>query len=327
MITLIDNEPVQFQLGAMDDEEYIKTDEFKEITQALGTLAKYCPSLVVSGYSSEDRTTFIYNHAGQKTVDHPMAKLVEKSRGEKAAREAIRGTELATHISNLLLEASDQYNVNSDAVIDTVVAGRKVLSKLEKLSKEEKEELLDRVKKASSMDEARDVVREVSPEALESITTGKKFGEDRPATKNIRKNLEDSFGDSMFARTEQKEDIDTKDMERTIRLATGKSAKVCKMNDPEVIKPLAEALSHNLGATSFVGYIKFENNTLDPSETALSAIIQEDLDEIAKKCNADLKTLETAAVSCFAMAVLENVKKKYHLPDGIFTEYMKKQNL
>lgn len=328
MITLIDNEPVSFQPGTMSEEEYVKTDEFKEIAQALGTLAKHCPSLVVSGYSKDDHIAFVYNHAGQQTVDHPMAKLVEKTRGEKAAREAIRGTELATHISNLVLEAEEQYNVNGNAVIETVTAGRTVLDKLKNLSKAEKKELLEKVKSAESMEDAREIMRAFSPEALENLTNKRRFGNSRPTTHKIREKLEKDFGDSLFAQTAEKTDINPKEMERTIRLATGKDAKVCKMSDPEVIKPLAESLAANLKATAFVGFIRFDNDDIkEPSDVGMSLIFQEGLDDIAKRCDADEETVEVAAAGCFAMAVLENVKKKYHLPDGLFERYMKNQNL
>lgn len=328
MITLIDNEPVSFQPGTMNEEEYVQTDEFKEIAQALGTLAKHCPSLVVSGYSKDNHTAFVYNHAGQKTVDHPMAKLVEKTRGEKAAREAIRGTELATHISNLLLEAEEQYNVSGNAVIETVTAGRKVLKKLGKLSKAEKKELLNKVKNIESMDEAKDVLKAFSPEALEDIVDKKRFGNNRPETHKIREELENDFGDSVFAQTAERMDVDAKEMERTIRLATGKDTKVCKMSDPEVIKPLAESLAGNLKATAFVGFIRFDDDNIKaPSDVGMSLIFQEDLNDIAKRCDADEETVEIAAAGCFAMAVLENVKKKYKLPDGLFEKYMKQQKL
>lgn len=321
MITLIDNEVVKFHnnriddKGGIDEEEYIKTEEYKDISTALGLLAKHCPSLVVSGSTVDDRVGFVYNRASSE-IDHPLARNIRKLHGNQRANATIRGAELSAHISSLIEEAEKEYKVNAEAVIQTITLGRQIKTKLSNMDDDERDEILEKMCHIKSDDETEALLRDIDV----------KTEDETDKLDKIRSELESAFGESVFAKTAKKEDINVKDMERTIKLATGKDTKVCKMSDPEVIKPLAKSLKANLGATVAILTLKFEDD-IKNGETAVDVEIEDGIDELAKKCDIDPIVARIAACSSLAVALLKSVKKQFDLPDGLFTGYIKQENL
>lgn len=321
MITLIDNEVVKFYInhkddeGGIDEEGYIKTEEYKDIATALGLLAKHCPSLVVSGSNTDDSVGFVYNHVNPE-INHPLAKNIRKYQGEKRANATIRGAELSAHIASLIDEAEKEYKVDAEAVIQTVALGRQVRDKLSNMNKDKRDEILEKICKIKSNDETEALLRDINVQAED----------EEDELDKIRSELESNFNGSMFVKTADIENIDAKDMERTIKLATGKDTKVCKMNDPEVIKPLAKALKANLGATVAILTLKFDDD-ISNGETAVDIEIQDSIDEIAKKCDTNPMVARVAACASLAIALLKSVKKQFDLPDGLFAGYLEQENL
>ena len=315
MITFIDNEPIMFEGGTMKDEEFIKTDDFKNITKALELLAKSCPSFVVSAYTNNDNSALVYNHAaGRHKEGNHLYEVVKKQRGEKAAKEALRGTELATHITNILTEAKQQYGVDPDAVLETIKKGQDALNSYENLDESTKKELMDALKGCESTEEAMDIMRaKLGIEGLDKRNKSK--------IKSKYSELED-----MFARTENKEDIDIKSMVRNIRLATGAKAKAFKMNDPRCISALSQSLSNSLKATAIVGYIKTEKNG-GISATNVEIFFQDNINDLAKKNDLDATEMRIALASSLGVSIFRTMKEKYGLPDGLFAGYLEKEKL
>lgn len=316
MLTFIDNEPVTFQGGTMKDEDFVKSDEYKEITQALQTLAKHCPSLIVSAYTAKDHSAFVYNHArGQDDGNH-LYEVVKKQKGKKAADEALRGTDLATHITNLLVDAKKQHGVDADAVISTVQKGQIVMEALNKMNSGDKTELFDALKKSESPEEAIKLMKERIKEL------------DEPQKRNgggaIRKKYHDL--EDMFVKTKEKEDIDVEQLTRTVKLATGAEAKAFKMSDPHCIPALSQSLSNNLKATTIVGYIKTEKNG-DISATNVEIFFQNDINDLAEKNDLDATEMRIALAGSLGVSIFRTMKEKYGLPDGLFAGYLEKEKL
>lgn len=316
MITIIDNEPAMFEGGTMSDEEFVSTEDFKNITKALNLLAKSCPSFVVSAYTAHDHSAVVYNHAaGRHKDNNHMYDVVKKQKGEKSAKEALRGTELATHITNLLIEADHQYHVDSDAVIDTVKRGRTAMDSYEKLDAEEKEALMEALKHCESTEEAMDIMRA----KLDVGDAPKRNGG------HFRKEKYQALQD-MFVRTQDKEDIDIKKMERNIKLATGAEAKAFKLSDPECIKPLARSLANNLKSTVLVGSIDIDEDG-NVGDNFIDVEYQKDLEKIAKKNDLEYEEMRIALASSLCVAVFKALKKRFDLPDGLFEKYMHEEKL
>lgn len=315
MITLIDNEPIVFEGGTMKDEEFIGTDDFKNITKALELLAKSCPSFIVSAYTNDDNSALVYNHAaGRHKEGNHLYEVVKNQRGEKAAKEALRGTELATHITNILTEAKQQYGVDPEAVLETIKKGQDALSSYENLDEITKKELMDALKGCESTEEAMDIMK--AKLGIDGLNKRNKS-----EIKGKYSELED-----MFARTEDKANIDVKSLERSIHLATGAKTKAFKMSDPDCIPALAHSLSKNLHSTTIVGYAKIgEDNEL--VENSICVHYQDDFEKIIKGSKKDVASAKVAVAGSICCQILKDLKKQYGLPDGLFAEYLRREGI
>lgn len=316
MLTFIDNEPVSFQGGTMNDEEFTKSDEFKEITEAIQTLAKHCPSLVISGYTTEDHSAFVYNHARGQADGNHMYEVVKKQKGEKAAKKALRGTDLATHITNMLVDAKKQHGVDADAVLHTVQKGQVVMDALSKMGSDDKNDLFDALKKSESPEEALKLMKE------------RIKGLEKPQKRNGGA-LRDKYQalEDMFVKTEEKEDVDIERLTRTVKLATGAEAKAFKMSDPECVPALAHSLANNLKATAIVGFIRTEKNG-DIDVTDVEIYFQDNLGEIAdKNGDLDIVKMKIALAGSLGVSIFRTMKENYDLPDNLFSKYMESEKL
>lgn len=322
MLTFIDEQPVSIEGGTMDEEEYAKSEEFKAITGALKTLTEHCPEFVFSAYTKEDHAALVYNHAlGDADRMGRAYKLAVKEKGEKEAKAVLRGTELATHITNLLVEGKNQHSVDPDAVLATVKKGQMVLDKINSLTPEARDEIRRRIRSADSSKDINDVIQDV---------IGEQEDDEEPIEFSHSKRFEglrNAFGDT-FATTIDKADIDIEAVQKTLEKQTGKAVHAVKMSDPEVIRPLSISLANNLDSTVVIGAIKLgEDGDIDEKGSVLSLQWQDNIGEIAKKCKLNKDDCKVAAASALAMSILSRVKEQFDLPDHLFEAYLKQQKL
>lgn len=322
MLTFIDEQPVSIEGGTMDEEEYAKSEEFKAITGALKTLTEHCPEFVFSAYTKEDHAALVYNHALGDTDRMGRAyKLAVKEKGEKEAKAILRGTELATHITNLLVEGKNQHSVDPDAVLATVKKGQMVLDKINSLTSEMRDEIRKRIRSADSSKDINDIIKEIIEEQEDDeepieFSHSKRF-----------EGLRNAFGDT-FATTIDKADIDIEAIQKTLEKQTGKAVHAVKMSDPEVIRPLSISLANNLDSTVVIGAIKLgEDGDIDENGSVLSLQWQDNIGEIAKNCKLNKDDCKVAAASAIAMSILSRVKEQFDLPDHLFEAYLKQQKL
>lgn len=329
MLTFIDEQPVSIEGGTMDEEEYAKSEEFKAITGALKTLTEHCPEFVFSAYTKEDHAALVYNHAlGDPDRMGRAYKLAAKEKGEKEAKAILRGTELATHITNLLVEGKSQHSVDPDAVLQTVKKGQMVLDKINSLTSEMRDEIRRRIRSADSSKDINDIIKEIIEEQEDDeepieFSHSKRF----EGLRNAFGDKDSRLGDT-FAATVDKADIDIEAVTKTLEKETGKAVHAVKMSDPEVIRPLSISLANNLDSTIVIGAIKIgKDGDIDESGSVLSLQWQDNIDEIAKKCKLDKDDCKVAAASAIAMSILSRVKEQFDLPDHLFEAYLKQQKL
>lgn len=328
MLTFIDEQPVSIEGGTINEEEYVKSEEFKAITGALKTLTEHCPGFVFSAYTKEDHAALVYNHAlGDSDRKTKRAyKLAVKERGEEEAKAILRGTELATHITNLLVEGKAQHSVDPDAVLETVKKGQVVLNKLNSLDPKARDEIRKRLRSADSSKDIDGVIQDI---------IGKKEADEEPAKFSHSKRFEglrNAFGNSSkvfgtFATTNDK-DIDIESVKKTLEKETGKEVHTVKMDDPEVIRPLSISLANNLDSTVVIGAIKLgEDGEIDEDGSVLSLQWQDNIDEIAEEHKLDKNDCKVAAAAAIAMSLLSRIKQQFNLPDRLFETYLKQQKL
>lgn len=319
MLTFIDELPVSISGGTMDEEEYAKSEEFKEITGALKTLAKHCPTFVLSAYTKEDHAAIVYNHAmGNEMAMGRSYELTKREKGERAAREALRGTELATHITNLLVEGAKDYHISASGVIGTVKKGIQVMAQLNDLSDDDKKELLDAMKNSNSLDETLEKIYEkfdIDEDDEPHFSDSKRF-----------EGLREAFGDT-FAATDSKTDANIQRIKKVLEKETGSEIHAVKMSDPAVIEPLAKSLSDNLESTVVVGFLKVDEKGGVATDSSVVTHWQKNIKEIARKNNLSEKEVRIASAASMAMSILNTIKDKYNLPDGLFADYMRREGL
>lgn len=329
MLTFIDEQPVSIEGGTIDEEEYVKSEEFKAITGALKILTEHCPDFVFSAYTKEDHAALVYNHAlGEPDRMGRAYKLAAKEKGENEAKAILRGTELATHITNLLIEGETRHSIDSDAVLKTVQKGRMVMDKINSLDSEIKIKIKKRIRSADSSKDISNIIddiideQEADEEPIE-FSHSKRF----EGLRNAFGDKDSVFSDT-FATTIDKADIDIEAVQKTLEKQTGKAVHAVKMSDPEVVRPLSISLANNLNSTVVIGAIKIgEDGDIDEDGSVLSLQWQDNIGEIAKKCKLNKDDCKIAAASAIAMSILSRVKEQFDLPDRLFETYLKQQKL
>lgn len=322
MLTFIDEQPVSIEGGTMDEEEYAKSEEFKAITGALKTLTEHCPEFVFSAYTKEDHAALVYNHAlGDPKRMGRAYKTVAKERGEKEAKAILRGTELATHVTNLLVDGKNLHSIDPDAVLATVRKGQMVIDRINSFDSETRDKIKKKLGSADSSkaisDIIQDIIDEQKAEKPAEFSHSKRF-----------EGLRDMFDDKeSIAATIDKTNVDIVDIEalkKTIEKETGKEVHAMKMSDPEVIRPLSIALANNLDSTIVIGALKLgEDGDIDDDGSVLSLQWQDNIGEIAKKCNLDEDNCRIAVAGAIAMSILSKIKEQFDLPDNLFENYLK----
>lgn len=324
MLTFIDEQPVSIEGGTMDEEEYAKSEEFKAITGALKTLTEHCPEFVFSAYTKEDHAALVYNHAlGDPKRMGRAYKLAVKEKGEKKAKAILRGTELATHVTNLLVDGKNLHSVDPDAVLATVKKGQMVIDRINSLDSETRDKIKKKLGSAESSkaisDIIQDIIDEQKAEESAEFSHSKRF----EGLRNMFDNKESMSGKT-FAATIDKANIDIESIKKTIEKETGKEVHAMKMSDPEVIRPLSIALANNLDSTVVIGAVKIgEDGDIADDGSVLSLQWQDNIDEIAKKCNLDEDNCKIAAAGAIAMSILSRLKEQFNLPDNLFEAYLK----
>ena len=308
MIVLIDNQPVSIHCKGEDAEaEFAGTEEYREITNALNTLAKHCESFVFSAHSSSNGAMITYNHAlGNEDMGGKMYKQTVKEKGKKAANEALRGTDLVTHLTNLIIEGQRVHGIDEDAVLATLQAGIIVARKLEGMSHKERREFNKKMDEAKNSDESLDTIYNTVDDL-----------------KSLRRNR----SKSTYVKTSKNAHIDTDKVEEKLSEELGANVRAFKMSDPDVIVPLAEALSNNLESNVVIGVLPILGNGDMPDESSVVIKYQENLPKIARKNGVDYDHMKIALASTMAISVLRQLSEEYDLPDGFFEGYCRKERL
>lgn len=304
---LIANDVVSMY-GKEDEEQYVKTDEFKEISKALDILAKHCKSVVVSAYTDNEQH-LAYNHSGSELKDTHLGKLVmKKEESQSEALRIIRGSELSAHLSTLLNQSEEEYGISPNAVMETVSSARTVNDKFAGLSEKEKEELMSKLKSAKSMKEAEDALLDLVPEIKDQH---EEVDEDRGRIRGKNKpNIED-IEKAMGLKLEKVDGYD--------------------LSDSDSLMPISDAISE--GLDSSVAIVTFGISGEESNQSDVIIQFQKSLVKKVKKLSAksgvlkldyrSSKELKRAVavlmLSRFAMTISEN----FGLPIEAISEMLK----
>lgn len=314
MHTLIDNQPLVVNSRDGDEEKLAKSPEYKEITEAISVLAKHCKSFIIS--SMDDKMSFVYNHATGEhlsVTNSRLHKSVKKDMGEQKAKNALRATDLATHITHLIADGRVTHNVDPDALLTCIDKGTKALTVLNKLDKFDKAEFMAKMSRAKTAKEGVDIVeRELfnkkphfDPDKFQSLRDAFK-GIAKEATENDQHCFK--FGDDGEWENVSLEEIVKK--------------------DPKLIMSITDALSKSLNATVILGCVRLgEDGELTDDGTIVAGTYQKNAEEIAEDTGLDYDKMKVSLAGCIATSILEKLKNEHDLPDGFFEEYMRRNDL
>lgn len=305
MITTLEDEIISVQ--AKDGKEYLKSEEFKEIAEALRVLNKHFGTYIFSGFTKDDKGAFVYNNTlneNRKTVSTNMEnKLRDSNRSEKEIRQNIRGAETAALIMNILMEIEDEYGISKEVVMQTYEKALKIMSKIDSSDLHEASE---RLKNASSLEEGMDIARGLLKRADEAPSRA-----DAPRGFFGDKELQDKFID----------------LDKMFEDGELDNAKYQKLRDAGPARIL-EALREVFDATVVLGIIKVGEDG-EPTEEGSSVqyALQENMNKITRTSGKDLEGLEISAAGCVATSVMGKLSDQYNLGKGFWSDYCKRMGL
>ena len=298
MKTILEDEIVSIQ-GVTNEREFVKSEEYNEIMDALKTLNKHLGAYVVAGYTKGEKMALVYNNTAsdnsRSVSSHMGHKLRESSRSEKEVRKNIRGAETASLIMNILIEAEEEYGIPKDVIVQTF---NKAFNIMEKLNPESIQKAARRLKEADTIEEGVEITKELLKEAEKPHS-----GRERLNKKVDGKfsELEELFNDGELA---HKLDRHKKNLAPERVLA---------------------ALGELYGATVVLGIIKVgEDGEPDESESSVQYILQKDLKELSEKSGRDFVGTKISAAGCVAMSVMQQLSDEYGLSNKFWADYIGK---